>query len=327
MQKKQLRTLAIIALIAIFVVGTLMRLTIEPADLGKGDNPNGTQVVENLPMNTDGDSETANGEADNSEDNNSDGELSENEAGGGDTTAISGGENSAQDKNTEVVKKDDTAVNGNADGKNEGNGVNNDAKKDDVKKDEVKKDDVKKDEVSVTIPDNITDDSAATKPESSAESGKKPGAWPPIPENAVADPNNPQTYHCTMEIYCTTLLNEENIDNEAIIPYIPEDGVILPKTTIQFTEGENAFDVILRACRANDIQFEFREDSLYSGAYVEGINYLYEFDGGPLSGWMYKVNGQFPNYGCKRYIVQDGDAIVWVYTCDLGRDVGDNSVW
>ena len=24
---------------------------------------------------------------------------------------------------------------------------------------------------------------------------------------------------------------------------------------------------------------------------------------------------------------QDGDAIVWVYTCDLGRDVGDNSVW
>ena len=37
---------------------------------------------------------------------------------------------------------------------------------------------------------------------------------------------------------------------------------------------------------------------------------------------MYKVNGWFPNYGCSRYSVQDGDVIEWVYTCDLGRDVG-----
>ena len=72
---------------------------------------------------------------------------------------------------------------------------------------------------------------------------------------------------------------------------------------------------------------EFRDDPLYSGAYIEGINYLYEFDGGTLSGWMYKVNGQFPNYGCSQYFVEDGDEIVWMYTCDLGRDVGDNSTW
>ena len=68
-------------------------------------------------------------------------------------------------------------------------------------------------------------------------------------------------------------------------------------------------------------------DYWYSGGYIEGINYLYEYDAGSLSGWMYKVNGLFPNYGCSKYEVKPGDAIVWMYTCDLGRDVGDNSTW
>ena len=56
---------------------------------------------------------------------------------------------------------------------------------------------------------------------------------------------------------------------------------------------------------------------------VEGINQLYEFDCGELSGWMYSVNSWFPNYGCSQYEVSDGDMIEWRYTCDLGRDVGD----
>ena len=52
---------------------------------------------------------------------------------------------------------------------------------------------------------------------------------------------------------------------------------------------------------------------------------LYEFDVGELSGWMYKVNGWFPNYGCSRYLLADGDNVEWVYTCDLGSDVGGNN--
>ena len=30
----------------------------------------------------------------------------------------------------------------------------------------------------------------------------------------------------------------------------------------------------------------------------------------------------FPNYGCSRYELQDGDTVEWVYTCELGDDVG-----
>lgn len=37
---------------------------------------------------------------------------------------------------------------------------------------------------------------------------------------------------------------------------------------------------------------------------------------------MYKVNGRFHNYGCSRYQLKDGDMVEWVYTCNLGIDVG-----
>ena len=43
---------------------------------------------------------------------------------------------------------------------------------------------------------------------------------------------------------------------------------------------------------------------------------------------MYKVNGDFPNYGCSSYKVKNGDTIKWLYTCDMGTDIGeDHSDW
>ena len=148
----------------------------------------------------------------------------------------------------------------------------------------------------------------------------------PSPEE-TSPPEEPERHVCTLEIRCDTVMDTSKLENQAVAPYVPADGVILATTEFEFTPGESVFDVLLRATRDMGIQMEFRDDALYSGKYIEGINYLYEFDGGPLSGWMYKVNGQFPNYGCAAYTVEDNDTIVWMYTCDLGVDVGDNSVW
>ena len=36
----------------------------------------------------------------------------------------------------------------------------------------------------------------------------------------------------------------------------------------------------------------------------------------------YSVNGWFPNYGCSRYQLKNGDVVEWCYTCDLGEDLG-----
>lgn len=146
-------------------------------------------------------------------------------------------------------------------------------------------------------------------------------------EPEAAAETSPQQHFCTVEIRCDTVVDTKKLENQAVAPYVPESGVILATYKMPFTPGESVFDVLLRATKEKNIHMEFREDNLYSGKYIEGINYLYEMDGGPLSGWMYKVNGKFPNYGCAAYEVKDNDAVVWMYTCDLGMDVGDNSTW
>ena len=103
---------------------------------------------------------------------------------------------------------------------------------------------------------------------------------------------------------------------------MPGDGVIFPAQEVSFYEGESVFNVLQREMEKAKIHMEFVSTPMYNSAYIEGINNLYEFDCGELSGWMYKVNDWFPNYGCSRYQLKDGDVVEWVYTCDLGVDVG-----
>lgn len=91
---------------------------------------------------------------------------------------------------------------------------------------------------------------------------------------------------------------------------------------VTFKSGATVFDVLQSQCKAAGIPMEFEYTPLYKSAYIEGINGLYEFDKGELSGWMYSVNGWFPNYGCSRYKLKTGDKIRWRYTCDLGKDIG-----
>lgn len=145
--------------------------------------------------------------------------------------------------------------------------------------------------------------------------------------NAALKPKEPKPVTVTLEIRCDTLSSDmSKLENPAIKDYIPADGVILAKTTYKGTTDNSVFDALNTLCRNNDIQLEFSYTPIYESYYIEGINYLYEFDGGNLSGWMYKVNEWFPNYGCSSYYLSDGDVIEWVYTCDLGKDVGDNSM-
>ena len=127
---------------------------------------------------------------------------------------------------------------------------------------------------------------------------------------------------CTVSIRCDTILdNMEWLDPEKT-ELVPADGWILEPTTVTFYEGESVFNVLQRVCKQNRIHLEFANTPIYNSAYIEGIHNLYEFDCGALSGWMYKVNDWFPNYGCSRYRLCSGDEICWVYTCDLGYDVG-----
>ena len=150
---------------------------------------------------------------------------------------------------------------------------------------------------------------------------------PSEPENTTVDETT--KYTCTISISCGTILANwdawDEWDEETAAakkPLVPSDGVILPSTTVTFSEGESVYDVLQRVCRENGIHMESSWTPMYNSAYVEGINNLYEFDVSQGSGWMYRVNGWFPNYGCSRYALQNGDVVEWLYTCDLGNDVG-----
>ncbi len=142
---------------------------------------------------------------------------------------------------------------------------------------------------------------------------------PVEPQNAVI---SDKEMTCTMSIKCDTILDNIKWLDPEKVELVPEDGVIFARQTVKFYEGESVFNILLRECKKNKIHMEYVNTPIYNSAYIEGIHNLYEFDCGELSGWMYKVNDWFPNYGCSRYQLKEGDIIEWVYTCDLGVDVG-----
>ena len=128
--------------------------------------------------------------------------------------------------------------------------------------------------------------------------------------------------YCTIQIRCDTILNNWGNLNPDKAPFVPADGVILYNTTVEFESGQTVFDVLCWVCNTYGIQLEYVWTPMYGSYYIQGINHLYEFDCGQDSGWMYKVNGWFPNFGCSSYPLSDGDAITWCYTCNgLGADI------
>lgn len=126
----------------------------------------------------------------------------------------------------------------------------------------------------------------------------------------------------TVSISCATILDNMDLCDADKKELVPEDGWILKPVSVEAQEGESAFSLLQRVCRDNKIHMEFSMTPIYNSAYIEGIANLYEFDVGNESGWMFRVNDWFPNYGCSRYVLKDGDTVEWVYTCDLGKDVG-----
>ena len=125
------------------------------------------------------------------------------------------------------------------------------------------------------------------------------------------------TITATIEIRCDTVAGRG--DEEMT----PSDGVILEKTEYTLEKGATVYDCLIKAAKENRLQLEDSSQTLsdHSLAYIAGINYLYEFDYGEMSGWMYSVNGSFADKGCGEYVLEDGDEISWRYTCDLGDDL------
>lgn len=153
---------------------------------------------------------------------------------------------------------------------------------------------------------------------SSAQKNNSVSTEKPTDTQKIAD----QKPTVKLSISCKTILSNKDKLNKDKLSVLPKDGIIYPEREITFSEGQSVFDVLLRETKNRRIPMEFKNTPMYNTAYIEGINNIYQFDCGELSGWMYKVNGKFPNYGCSKYKLKNGDVIEWVFTCDQGRDVG-----
>ena len=143
------------------------------------------------------------------------------------------------------------------------------------------------------------------------------------PVNQVPIPIKPEDTAkeaVTIAINCQTAVAKGLDKQEKFKDVVPANGIILPSTRVEFKDGETVFDVLKRVTRENKIQMQYEGSK--GTPYIKGINNLYEFDSGPLSGWMYCVNKLYANYGCNETKLKNGDVIEWNYSCDMGKDLG-----
>lgn len=158
------------------------------------------------------------------------------------------------------------------------------------------------------------------RPDTEGPTTEQPGVQSPT---TTEQPSEDTVYTCTISINCSNILSNWDIFDKTKASCVPSDGWILREMTVEFKKGQTVFDVLKNVTRTRAIQMEYSFTALYGSYYIEGINNLYEFDCGELSGWEYCVNGKFPAFGCSKYVLKDGDKIEWKYTCDLGADVGN----
>ena len=165
-------------------------------------------------------------------------------------------------------------------------------------------------------PITVTSTAKATAKATTVSTASSVISTTPKPDKPIKKYDNT----CTFVIECKTILNNKDKLKKGLEKYIPDDAVIF-SGTVGFDSGESVYDILRRICDENSIQMEASYTPAFSSYYVEGINNLYEFDCGQGSGWMYSVNGVFPNYGCSSYKPVNNDKIAFRYTCELGYDL------
>ncbi len=126
----------------------------------------------------------------------------------------------------------------------------------------------------------------------------------------------------SVSIDCYVILDNLDKLDDDLKDIVPKNGSILPPTEILINNESSVFDALREVCRQNKIHFEYTGSD--TDIYIEGIANIYEFSCGPLSGWEYKVNGEFYPLGCNNVKLNEADTVEFIYTCNLGKDIGNS---
>lgn len=92
---------------------------------------------------------------------------------------------------------------------------------------------------------------------------------------------------------------------------IPQNGEIFQESVF-VEQGTSALDAIKFACLQSGTSITEKR------GYISEIGGLKEKDCDGLGGWLYKVNGELPNYSSDKYKLNDGDVVELIYTVKIG---------
>lgn len=95
----------------------------------------------------------------------------------------------------------------------------------------------------------------------------------------------------------------------------------IAKTDITVDKGSLTIDVIAKALGMAGIPY-----TNPTGEYIDSVKGLEAFDNGPNSGWMYTLNGKYPQVAVNEQVVKNGDKIVLHYTDDWTVEDGSTDV-
>ena len=111
------------------------------------------------------------------------------------------------------------------------------------------------------------------------------------------------------------LLNIKRYCDDIDVPIVFMASI--PASVENETDGTRHFhmeDVDMACCKfATENQMEYVSVPAYDSYYIEGINNIYEMDADPTSGWTYTVNGEYPSFGVNKYVLENGDKVVFDY--------------
>ncbi|HEX3025790.1 MAG TPA: DUF4430 domain-containing protein [Clostridia bacterium] len=95
-------------------------------------------------------------------------------------------------------------------------------------------------------------------------------------------------------------------------------GMLLPECDVPLQSGDTVYSVLKRICKLKKLALDA---TTIGEAYVKGIGGAEEFDNGPQSGWIYRLNGVYAASGCSIKL-KAGDRVEWIYTTDYGKSEG-----
>ena len=125
----------------------------------------------------------------------------------------------------------------------------------------------------------------------------------PTPIDPTPVDPNPETITVTFQLHTDT------------------EAWILPTVVRDLPEGTTAFDVFKQVLAANGYTYDAK------GSYVQAVTApdgtkVAELSKGQYSGWMYRVNGEFPDTYMGAYELEDGDGIEVFFTADYTKETG-----